>query len=88
MMRTVIENTWPETIEELVKIVEDRIAEFPGWETYNKENGEQLYEQSGNLATEIGIAAFNYAAGKLGLSALQASVSAQNIYHVIFKDFQ
>jgi hypothetical protein len=84
-----LEVLWPTTSEELTKIIKDKIDEFPGWETYSsKENGEALYNQSANLATEIGIAAFNYASAKLGLSMMQASIASQNIYHTLFKDFQ
>jgi hypothetical protein len=85
----VLEVVWPNTIEDLSSFIENKIAEFPGWETYKyEENGDELYNQSANLATEIGMAAFNFAAGKLGLSALQASIASQNIYHTLFKDLK
>lgn len=84
-----IEVAWPQTIENLDEYINKKVEEFPGWETYNyKENGKQLYNQSTDLATEIGIAAFNYASFKLGLSMMQASVAAQNIYHKLFEAFQ
>lgn len=87
-MKTDYSTVFPEDLQTLMEMIDNIIESFPGWETHTSENSNELYNLSADLATDVGMVAFNYAAGQLGLSAMQASIAAQNIYHKIFGKFQ
>lgn len=81
---------WPETVEEMNEAIQEVLGKFAGWDTYefgNKKLGEKLYNESVDITVEATAIAFNYIAGKMGLSAYQASLVPSLLHQKLFGKF-
>jgi hypothetical protein len=77
-------------MEEMIISMAEILAKFPGWDSFVWEsateegNGERLYSQSVDLATDAVAVAFNYVALRLGLSSYQASIVTSKLHEKLF----